>query len=243
MSGLGRRVPRTWTHVERYPLTADTQPARPTPVAIGVNWYTGFDAPQLESDKRYWIGAGHRPLGEVRGGHCVCLEPGEPRDSASWWTFYDQGNEGACVGFGCSRMMSLLNRKRYDARWLWDVAKTGDEWPDTNPGDDNGTSVHAAAAVLQQRGHVAWRKGYAGRDYRHRDTETPDAADGIAAYRWATSAQQVLDVLRNPTGTRLGAVCLLNSWGRGYPHRVWMPAETLDRLLRESGEAVLVTDR
>ena len=25
-----------------------------------------------------------------------------------WWDFYDQGTEGACVGFGCSRMMSLL---------------------------------------------------------------------------------------------------------------------------------------
>jgi hypothetical protein len=243
MSGLGRRAPTSWEHVEKYALTADTAPSEPTPVAIGINWYTNFDTPHRFKKERYYIGGG--PLGSVRGGHCVCLEPGgKHRDHVyAWWDFYDQGAEGACVGFGCSRMMSLLNRKRYDARWLWDMAKQTDEWPDTNPGDDNGTSVHAAAAILAQRGHVAWRKGFEGREYRQRDTEQPQAQEGISVYRWATSAQQVLDVLQNPTGSKLGAVCILNSWGRSYPHRVWMPAETLDRLLSEDGEAVLPVDR
>jgi hypothetical protein len=154
---LGRRTPTDFEHVTRWPLTATTTPAKPVPVAIGVNWYSAFDTPEKDNRGRWWIGRGD--LGSVRGGHCVCLEPGagNERDTPGWYGFYDQGREGACVGFGCSRMMSLLNRKRYDARWLWDRAKEVDEWPDTNPGDDNGTSVRAALDVLRTRGHVVYK--------------------------------------------------------------------------------------
>jgi hypothetical protein len=67
---------------------------------------------------------------------------------------YNQGTEGACVGFGSSWMSSILNRSLYDARWLWDRAKERDEWADTNPGDNNGTSVRAAMDVLRLVGHV-----------------------------------------------------------------------------------------
>src|SRR5437763_9432675 len=67
---------------------------------------------------------------------------------------YDQGSEGACVGFASSWMMSILNRRLYDAPWLWNQAKAIDDWPDTNPGDDNGTSVRAAMDVLRTLGHV-----------------------------------------------------------------------------------------
>ena len=110
------------------------------------------------------------------------------QDSQSWWDFYDQGKEGACVGFGCSRMMSLLNRKRYDARWLWDWAKSSDEWPDTNPGDDQGTSVRAACDILRSRGHVPWKDAYKGRTYKQRDKEEPAAGEGITANRWAKTS-------------------------------------------------------
>ncbi len=47
-------------------------------------------------------------------------------------------------------------RRLYDARWRWDRSKENDEWPETKPGDDNGTSVRSAAEVLAQRGHVDW---------------------------------------------------------------------------------------
>ena len=184
----------------------------------------------------------------------VCLEPGDQlngnrevvrllQDSQSWWDFYDQGREGACVGFGCSRMMSLLNRKRYDARWLWDWAKSTDEWDDTNPGDDQGTSVRAACDILRARGHVPWKDAYKGRSYKQRDKEEPAAGEGINANRWAKTVAQVQGVLKSPANERAGAVRVLNSWGRGYPHRVWMPYETLQRLIDEDGEVALVTDR
>lgn len=250
---LGRRIPTSWTHYDKFPLTAETIPDQPAPVAIGINWYEDFDNP-VEKDGRYWIGLDSKNLGKVRGGHCVCLEPGDAldgqhhitrreQDKIGWYEFYNQGAEGACVGFGCSRMMSLLNRRLYDARWLWDQAKIADEWSDTNPGDDNGTSVRAACSVLVAKGHVLWRKGFEGRDFSQRAQETPDSNEGITAYRWASTVDQTREVLKSPHNDKLGAVRILNSWGEDYPHRVWMPYETLDRIIAENGEVALVTDQ
>jgi hypothetical protein len=241
MSGLGRRVPKTWEHVEKYPLTIETAPAKPVPVVIGINWYSAFDRPAKDSSGAWWIGRTAN-LGTIRGGHCVCLKPRSTSDLTTWWDFYDQGAEGACVGFGSSRMMSILNRERYLARWLWDKAKTADEWGDTNPGDDNGTSVHAALAVLKAQGHVAYKTSMAGlqTDWRKRDELAGDPVKGVAAYRWAATATQALDVLGY---TGLDYVDVLNSWGRSYPHLVRMPASVLERLIWEDGEVGLVTDR
>jgi len=250
---LGRRTPTDWRHYELFPLTAEATPTAPTPVAIGVSWYTDFDNP-VQKDGRYWIGLDSTNLGTIRGGHCVCLEPGDQlngdghvtrhlQDGDGWWDFYDQGREGACVGFGCSRMMSLLNRKRYDARWLWDWAKSTDDWPETNPGDDEGTSVRAACEILRTRGHVPWNDSYAGRTFQQRDQEAPAAGEGVKVYRWARTVAEVHGILKSPANDRLGAVRILNSWGRDYPHRVWMPDATLQRLIDEDGEVALVTDR
>lgn len=252
MRALGRRTPTDWSHYDKYPLTAGTVPTSPVPVAIGINWYTNFDNPVKDSKGRYWIGKGN--LGSIRGGHCVCIEPGDQLDSAgkvtrrlqdssSWWDFYNQGAEGACVGFGCSRMMTLLNRKRYDARWLWDWAKKTDEWSDTNPGDDNGTSVHAACTILASKGHVAWASKYANNTWQQRDNETPVSSEGLSVYRWANTTDQVMQVIKSPASEAMGAVRILNSWGKDYPERVWMPLATLQRLISEDGEVVLATDR
>jgi hypothetical protein len=63
--------------------------------------------------------------------------------------------------------------------------------------------------------------------------------EGISANRWATNAGQVLEALGTPTRDY---VEILNSWGLDFPHRVRMPAEVLQRLLDEDGEAGIVTD-
>lgn len=227
MTALGRRVPKDWKHVEKYPIMAGL-PAKPVPVTVGVNWFTAFDTPMLDTG-RWWIGRG--PLGAVRGGHCVCLCPDTLTDLPAWRLFYNQGTEGSCCGFGSSRMMTLLNRVRYDARWLWNQAKVIDEWADTNPGDDNGTSVRAAMDVLRTTGHV--KNGQT----------TPTVQAGIQANRWAVTVDEVRAALQSPSNDRAGGVCLLNSWGTAYPRRVWMPYETLARLLDEDGEATVITDR
>src|SRR5262245_61996914 len=111
---LGRRPPPDFEHVEKYPLTAlPGTPPTGVPVVLGVNWYTDFDNPEKDSKGNYWI-AKNGITGTVRGGHCVCLKTHALTDRYAWYVFYDQSAEGACVGFGSSRMMTLLNRKRYN---------------------------------------------------------------------------------------------------------------------------------
>ncbi|GAA3824493.1 MULTISPECIES: hypothetical protein [Amycolatopsis] len=242
---LGRYIPDDWRHLENYPITALPEVDRPSavPVVIGVNWYEAFDEPERD-ERSGEIFIGHRrDLGAIRGGHCVCLEPGGSPDTDDWYRFYDQGSEGACVGFGWSRCMTLLNKGLYAARWLWDRAKERDEWPQTNPGDDEGTSVRAAAEVLVAAGHVDWQEDFARDDSGERAGYEPDVADGILAFRWATSAAEVHQVLANSRADELNAVPILNSWGGNYPHRVWMPDEVLDRLIGEDGEVAIPTDR
>lgn len=241
---LGRFIPDDWEHVETYPLTADTLPARPRPVVIGVNWYSAFDEPEVdESSGEEFVGH-DGSLGQIRGGHCVCLEPGGEPDTEEWWDFYDQGAEGACVGFGWSRCMTILNEGQlYAPRWLWDRSKEVDQWDETNPGDNNGTSVRSAGGVLRKSGHVDWQDGYTADDHTDRAGYQPDRADGIQRFRWARSVDDVHRVLGNERADELGAVPFLNSWGRNYPHRTWMPDEVLQRLMTEEGEVAVPTDR
>jgi hypothetical protein len=244
---LGRLLPDDWQHLERYPLTALAATDRPTqvPVVIGVNWYEQFDAPTVGSDG-YWIArGGPTTLTRIRGGHAVCLEPGGNPDTTGWWEFHDQLREGSCVGWAWSRCMALLNRQRYAARWLWDKAKQRDQWPDTNPGDSNGTSVRAAGEVLIRAGHVPWNYRLTNGDGSHivRAGYIPQTAQGITTFRWARSVDDIHAVLGNDRADKLGAVPLLNSWGKSWPRRVWLPDGVMDRLLREQGEAAVPTDR
>jgi hypothetical protein len=231
---LGRREPTDLRHVERYPLTAATLPDRPTPVVLGVNWYQAFDRPQEDAEglpfgrTAYWIGRG-TDWGRVRGGHAVVLKPRFVEDPATWWSFYDQGQEGACVGFAASRMMSLLNRSRYGARWLYREAQKIDEWPGEAY---SGTSVRAGMDVLRDAGH---RRSVAG------VLRPVEARHGIAANRWATDVEDILACLGDRNA---GYVTVLNSWGRAYPHFVRLPVEALHRLVfAEGGEATVVVDR
>ena len=225
---LGRLVPTDWVHVEKYPLRVSLV-EKPTPVVLGINWYEAFNSPTLRSDGRYWIP--ESSLGGVLGGHAICVKPGVLTDPLSWWDFYDQGNEGACVGFSESRAMSLLNRTRYDARWLYKEAQKIDEWPGENY---DGTSVRAGFEILRLRGHRRLINNVTGE-------ERP--GDGIAAYRWTSSVADIHAAIKMPLADSLNAVPLLNSWGRFYPHIVWLPDTVLQRLLGEDGEAGVVVDK
>lgn len=245
---FGRFIPDDWRHVERYPfaaLSADDRPSR-QPVVIGVNWYKEMDNPEKDevSGEFFIAKGGAKSLTRIRGGHCVCLEPGGLPDKDKWHAFYDQGREGACVGFGWSRCMTLLNSGQlYAARWLWDRAKEKDEWGETNPGDNNGTSVRAAAEVLVAAGHVDWKQAFADDDHLTRARYQPDLKDGLQVFRWARSVDEVHETLGNERADELGAVPILNSWGSGYPHRVWLPDDVFDRLIKEDGEIAIPTDR
>jgi hypothetical protein len=106
----------------------------------------------------------------------------------SWHASWDQGRQGACVGYGSSMMMSVRNNlsssaegdHRYHPEWLWTQAKAVDGFTHTNPND--GTTVHAAAQILNKKGHV---KVVGGKD------QPVNLHEGIAAYRWANSLDDV----------------------------------------------------
>lgn len=224
---LGRRVPTDFEHVDKYPLTALPFQDRPqfVPSSIGINWYPEFDSPVKGRDGKWRVKA-PSPTSRVRGGHCICVLPGNYRDPTGWWDFYNQFKEGACVGEGISRAASHLNRKRYDALWLYHEAQLHDEWYDTPP--EEGTSVRAGLDILRTVGHVRFPK------------QSPDLAEGISANRWATGLQDWLFALGRPGAAE---VPFANSWGRSYSHITWMPIEAIERLMAEDGEFAIITDR
>ena len=225
---FGRKEPTDWEHVEKYPLTLTTTPVGPMPVVLGINWYEAFDTPTKDSSGRWRIRQSN--LGQVLGGHAICVKPGVLTDPTGWWDFYNQP-DGSCVGFSESRAKSLVDRVRYDAHWLYEEAQKVDEWP----GEDyEGTSVRAGLEILRTRGHRRLIN----------DIQGPvRPGDGIEAYRWATSVDEVHSIIKMPLADSLDAVPLLNSWGRIYPHIVWLPDSVLARLLQEDGEAATFTDR
>ena len=193
-----------------------------------------------------------------------------------------------CVGFGTSMMMSIVNEQQarlnaskpykhqYDCRWLWNEAKVIDEWPDTNPGDDNGTSVRAACDILRTKGHV---KLYG------KKVLPVNINEGIIKNRWATTVDEIRTAIsmgiplsigvnwysnfddpikkkteywigENDLGNIRGGHCvnlygasdkrqafiIKNSWGKSYP-LVWIPYNTIQKLITEDGEFALITDK
>lgn len=250
IGALGRRVPQDFDHVQKYPLRAAA-----TPQTVEKILYLPW-----------------------------------------WHKTHDQGHEGACVGFGTSMLAAIVNThqrqtqnlrpftRRYDPWWLWDEAKKIDDWPDTNPGDDNGTSVRAACEVARTSGLV--RVTPVGNQPAHSlGSGTPDQAEGVAAYRWAQTVDEMRACIaagipisigvnwysnfdhpetvsgskwigRGDLGTVRGGHCVCiygasdkrgafrvkNSWGASYP-LVWLTYGAMDRLLSESGEAAIITDK
>ena len=95
-------------------------------------------------------------------------------------TFYDQGQDGACVGFSSSWMLSIQRRRKFDARWLYHQAQLVDGDPSTPPAE--GTLVRAGFDVLRDQGPMDWVKS----------TDVgPVAAQGLTANRWATTVDEV----------------------------------------------------
>src|SRR5438552_12551420 len=123
---LGRLKPPDTKHLEAFPLTAELLPVD-VPVVVGFDWYTAFDSPRKLPN-----GSWHLPdvskgekLGSIRGGHCFCFEPmGAVRhNKEADRRFYNQGQEGACVGFGCSRAQTIEKHVLLDGFWLYDQAR------------------------------------------------------------------------------------------------------------------------
>lgn len=172
--GLGRRVPTDFKHVEKYPLRTLAGDFR-TPLVI----------------------------------NDVLALP--------WWhSTHDQGSEGACVGFGGAMMMAIANSAqrraegtrpytvRYDPWWLWDRSKEIDEWPETQPGDDNGTSVRASCEIARTLGLVRLRFAARQPDYSDTSSKVALPEHGISAYRWATNVDEMRAAIANGLPVSIG---------------------------------------
>ena len=82
--------------------------------------------------------------------------------------------------------------RRYNPIYLWNEAKRIDEWSDTNPGDDNGTSVRAAYNVLRLYGATRVTSMKLENDIPVPYGEKPvSLAEGVATNRWATTVDQI----------------------------------------------------
>jgi hypothetical protein len=235
---LGLIKPEDDLHIVKYSLTAEgvTFP-EDVPVTLGIEWPASFDTPRKTSDGSYHlpdVEKGER-LGPIRGGHCVTLEPmGAVRhNKEATRRFYNQGVEGACVGFGCSRNRTIQEQGvTFDALWLYDQARILEGRP-----TEEGSTVRAGFAVLRQKGHRQQSGAVCTRGAADGPVE---GRYGVAAYRWASTAEEVCRALARP---KAHAVPLVNSWGDDYPAVVWLPVATLQHLLDREGEAGVATDR
>jgi hypothetical protein len=228
---FGLRPPSDTRHLQKYSLTAQTYPDKPTPVVQGFAWHAGFNAENLiQRDGSYWF---PKPAawGAEQGGHATVLKPVGVRDTPYWRRFYDQ-TRNSCVAHSSCRAMSLLNREVYDPEPLYDLCLKTDEFPGER---DEGTSVRAAMEILRTAG--PWdRKG------------KQDAADGISAYLWAPDMNAIARCLSPADNGAMvlnrGWALLVNSWGPGYPY-VRVELDYLNTLIFESGwrDAAVMVDR
>lgn len=145
------------------------------------------------------------------------------------------------MGFGSTMERAITNilqerhSVRYDPMSLWNDAKMIDEWPDTNPGDDNGTSVRAAYDVLRAKGPRPVRS------MRLDANDVPypiglkpsDAAEGVQTNRWATTVDEIRTALASGLAVSLGI-----SWYRDFdsPERVkneyWIARAGISKTVR-----------
>lgn len=232
---LGHVKPPDFEHVLKYPIGA-AQPSSPEPMCLAGNWYTDFDAPKRAKNGSWHLPSAKEIRGSVRGGHNTSLaQMGALKTlPLAWWYFYNQGPEGACEGVGHAQRESLRRGGTYDGFWLYNQAR---KLEGTFP-DGEGTTSRTICQVLKAQG----LRVQTGKELSHDESiDGPvDPKLGISAYRWATTAEEVCNVLGRPNAY---AVPLINQWGPPYPQVVWLPVDMLDRILHEEGEADVITDR
>ena len=150
----------------------------------------------------------------------------------SWHWTHDQGHEGSSVGHGIAMERAITNTRqnrllqilypgrRYDPLFVWNEAKKIDEWPDTNPGDDNGTSVRAGYDVCRLKGLprvTSMRLDEEGNPYPYKQTEV-DVSAGISANRWARTVDEIRTALASNLPVAIGV-----NWYSNFDRPVGKP--------------------
>lgn len=136
----------------------------------------------------------------------------------SWHWTHDQGQQGSCVGHGSAMERAIRNGaqaraeklpspgRRYDPLHIWNEAKRIDPFPDTNPGDQNGTTVSAAYDVLRDIGprRCLVRFDAARQVPVPYSEKPPSPADGVAANRWATTVDEIRTAIQGGSPVAIG---------------------------------------
>lgn len=184
--------------------------------------------------------------------------------------YFDQGQEGACVGFSMAHELVAepvpvrLNRRRGHAvaRRIYHEAQRIDEWPGgAYEGADpfyEGTSVLAGIKVLKKKGHVTeYRWAFGLQDLILAVGHLGPAILGINWYEGMFDVHGCRFV--HPFGELAGGHAILcravnvkrklfvlhNSWGRSWGNRgtCLISWDDMDRLLHEDGEALIPLTR
>jgi hypothetical protein len=175
---------------------------------------------------------------------------------------FDQGAEGACVGFGwghelVARPVVVPGVDREFCRWIYRTAKKYDPWAGESY---EGTSVLAGAKVIQSRPpKMAEGRGLMS-EYRwifgdmDELVRTLGYFGPVVAGTWWTEGMfdPAPDGLIRPTGAKAGGHCylltgvnlrtdrfrLVNSWGTswGANGHAWISIEDFHRLVLDEGE-------
>ncbi len=170
----------------------------------------------------------------------------------------DQGNEGACVGFGWAAELAATPRSNpvsdAFARRTYAAAQKVDEWQ----GEDySGTSVLAGAKVLQAAGYMrAYRWGFSLNDVLLALSWSGPVVLGL---NWYQGMFDTVDGFITPTGSLQGGHCLLaygcsvrdetvllrNSWSSlwGVKGDALIRWGDLEDLLRDQGDACVPVGR
>ena len=131
------------------------------------------------------------------------------------------------MGFGGSMERAIVNSRqrsierklpysvRYDPMWAWDQSKLADEWSDTNPGDDNGTSVRAFYDVMRTQGHRLIRTdgivlGPNGVPVVKDVSKKPAVEHGVKENRWATTVDEIRTAIANGLAVTIGVTWYAN---------------------------------
>lgn len=227
---LGRRTPSDWRHVERHPLLRTAAPAF---VAERVLRLPAYRAKYDQGDEGSCVGFSASWLSSIDNRRFY---------DARW--LYQQAQlvdeyadtppaDGTSVRAGMDVLRTKGHRRVYAGRDRPVALADGileNKWATTV---DQVRSVLAAGVpvVLGVNWYDAWftpvKKG---REY----WIGAEASWGRVAGGHAICAYGVSD--------RRQAVKLVNSWGESWP-LVWIPYDAVARLLREDGEATMVTDR
>lgn len=150
---------------------------------------------------------------------------------------YNQNGFNACVGASLSMMMSILNTTSgdrallYNWKWLWDQAKSIDDWPETNPGDNNGTSVRAGFDVLRTVGHELRKRG-----------SQPDLGAGVESNWWASSVDQIRGAIAKDVPVGMGTIWVdAMSKPEATPDGGYRMPEKIDIPREPEGHAWIIT--